>query len=48
MTTIGGMLGGFVGNRIMHAKLKNADIKNVLCLVLCLVGLKMLYDIVAV
>ena len=48
VTTIGGMLGGFVGNRIMHAKLKNADIKNVLCLVLCLVGLKMLYDIVAV
>lgn len=48
VTTIGGMLGGLVGNRIMHAKLKNTDIKNVLCLVLCLVGLKMLYDILAV
>lgn len=48
VTTIGGMLGGFVGNRIMHAKLQNADIKNVLCLVLCLVALKMLYDILAV
>lgn len=48
VTTIGGMLGGFAGNRIMHAKLKNADIKNVLCLVLCLVALKMLYDILAV
>jgi uncharacterized membrane protein YfcA len=48
VTTIGGISGGFVGNRIMHAKLRNADIKNVLCLVLCLVGLKMLYDILAV
>lgn len=48
VTTIGGMSGGFVGNRIMHAKLKNTDIKNVLCLVLCLVGIKMLYDILAV
>lgn len=48
VTTMGGMLGGLVGNRIMHAKLRNADIKNVLCLVLCLVGLKMLYDILAV
>lgn len=48
VTTIGGMSGGFVGNRIMHAKLKNTDIKNVLCLVLCLVGLKMLYDVLAV
>jgi len=48
VTTIGGMSGGFIGNRIMHAKLQNADIKNVLCLVLCLVGFKMLYDILAV
>ncbi len=48
VTTIGGMLGGFIGNRIMHAKLKNTDIKNVLCFVLCLVGLKMLYDVLAV
>ena len=48
VTTIGGMSGGFIGNRIMHAKLQDADIKNVLCLVLCLVGIKMLYDILAV
>jgi len=48
VTTTASMLGGFVGNRIMHAKLKNTDIKNVLCLAMCLVGLKMLYDILAV
>ena len=45
VATLGAVLGGFTGNRIMHARLGDTNIRYILALALCLVALKMLYDL---
>jgi len=45
VTTLGAIIGGFTGNRIMHARTGETHVRLVLALALCLVALKMLYDL---
>ena len=45
VTTLGAVIGGFTGNRIMHTRLGDGHIKIVLALAMCLVAVKMLIDL---
>ena len=45
VTTLGAVIGGFAGNRVMHTRLGDGHIKAVLALAMCLVALKMLFDL---
>lgn len=47
VTTAGALIGGIAGNRIMHGRLQDRQIKMILALALCLVALKLLSDLMA-
>jgi uncharacterized membrane protein YfcA len=45
VATMGAVLGGFTGNRIMHTRLGDTNIRYILAITLCLVAVKMLFDL---
>lgn len=48
VTTVAAVLGGYTGNRIMHFKLKDVQLKNTLALLIFIISLKMLWDVLTV
>lgn len=48
VATLGAVVGGFTGNRIMHTRLGDRNIRQILALALCLIGIKILYDLAGV
>jgi len=45
ITAIGAILGGFIGNRVMHFKLDSQQIKKIIAILLYLISLKLSYTL---
>jgi uncharacterized membrane protein YfcA len=45
-TAVGAIIGGYLGNRIMHFRLDSKDIKRVIAILLYLIAIKMVYSLV--
>ncbi|MEA3314881.1 MAG: sulfite exporter TauE/SafE family protein [Campylobacterota bacterium] len=46
ITAIAAILGGFIGNKIMHFKLNSQQIKKIIAILLYLIAFKMFYELV--
>jgi uncharacterized membrane protein YfcA len=45
VTAIAGVLGGYIGNRIMHFKLDSKQIKKIIAILLYLISIKFAYNL---
>jgi len=46
VTAIAALLGGFIGNRIMHFKLDSKQIKKIIAILLYLISFKLMYNLI--
>jgi uncharacterized membrane protein YfcA len=46
VTAIAAVIGGFVGNKIMHFKLDSSQIKKIIAILLYIIAVKMIFDLI--